>query len=471
MIAWVDDGVLVIDGRTYAALPRGRQWAGRTVYLVDGSIHDIATRYACRGDTASGPRPPTVQALDVVCGGGTWALRRGDVWGLPAEARAAQVRLDDMRRAVTAEGWTWRATASGLARRVGQAVVPAVGGRRTGLPETYRGIWSHAVCPGPMWVARGSSERAVQLDLREAYLRGLECTTVWRHYAPVPPGTAWGDVRGYDGVVTAVIGVPLDWHAGPLPATHLGATIWPVGTVGGTWTIAALRGAEALGIEVLLVADGLVGTVGATSLAPLARRVRSVAYAPLRRALYTRWWSRWCSEGWWRTVAPSERPRWRELEWTCRPPWRSERRPDVSASVAAYGWLPLVGMIRTHGRHVVAAHVDAIFTELDGSDDDVCQRKSTGPGRWYSIGVWDHGGRLATAGCPPHIRTREERLRWASSGGTSAATTVGRQWYTAGPGTDAAAASGPVVAACDDRWVMPHVPTWGGHRPLMRDIM
>lgn len=485
LLAWFDDGVLIIDGASYERLPRGAQWAGRTVYMVDGSIAEVARWYGMRGDRVSGPRPPYVQSMDVRCGGGFWSLRGRDVWGLPGDkgdptvrTRAAAV-LEEMRLAVEEEGYDWRPTASGVAKRMGRDILSWLGDKSSRLGERYHELAMAAVTPGPMLVTRANNgERALQLDKKGAFLEGIREARAHLSHAPVRPFHPWAEVRRREGIVCAAARIPEGLYVGPLPVRRAMVTAWPVGVVAGCWTIDALKRAEGLGVEVMAVLDGFVGTGPRQRLRPLAERFDRIEHPGLRKAMYTRWWSRWASVGW--SVAeidahdPVKGVRFDLLPWTRRPPWYAERRPDVSADIAARAWGPVVDLMLSHGRDVVAAHVDAVWTRRVSEVPEGFSLKGDGPTRFWSIGTYEAAGKVAAMGCPPHVRGREAVRRWAESG-SPAGTALSREWRgMLLPSRNPSAESDPVRASLWGDWRLPFRPTFardGDRRPTLSDLM
>jgi hypothetical protein len=289
-----------------------------------------------------------------------------------------------------------------------------------------------------MLVTRGAAANVVQYDRREAYLRAME--------EPLPvPGT-WRTLHGckpatvlkLDGFAFAKVLVdPFGTAVGHLPVEIRGATVHPVGTVVGIWPIHWLRAAAAADIaDVQEVYDAQACDVAPLAV-PLAERFRGVSYKPLRRLLYTRWWGRLASRGWWAGTLDGAGRRIAGVSWRWSgkelldPLMRPDFRPDWSAFIASRNALVMHAAIKALGGEVPQAHVDALWCDsgaaetLHALDPGGWKVKSSGDLRSYSIGRYVHGSRIGAAGFPSWKSVTVDELE---AHGTSWGTATHRQW-------------------------------------------
>ncbi len=438
-IGTLDDGVLLIDGVSIERLPRSAEWTNATVYLVAGSLADVARAYLSAGDRVVAARPGQVGGIDVRTSNGWYTIRSGDVWGLPDDPERARAELAELRAGVESTGRGWAPTAGSFARRIGRTVLPWLGHKRRGERMLSRARFGSrwSITPGPMVCCRGGAPRAQQVDIRGAYLEGIRNGRVWSRTWPIRPGTPWPEIRERDGWVAALVEVPSRLHVGPVPVRRPFVTTWPTGlviTYAATWT---LRVAEiAAGLRVVHVLDGGIGHGEPRELRPMADALDDLSRLGdvgkrLRKLAYTRWWAGWASEGWYsatiETRAPITQSAWSKLRWVRDHVPDRMQRPDVSLEISARAWAPMVSLLVAHGKDVVAAHVDAIWTEQVAEVPPGWALKGDGPLRCYGIGVYEHAGRIAAMGCPPWVRGRKEIQKWARRG-HGYGTAMARRW-------------------------------------------
>lgn len=482
-LAWLDDEVLILGGDAMRWFPRGRQWWGRTVYLVSGSMHAVARQYLQAQDEVAGPVAGAISSIRVGCGGGKyWTLRGGDAWGLPSGPSEAAQCLAELRQAAADEGIGWAPTASSLSGHVGRKVLPWLGATGTRLGDRWESLWRDAVHPGPMLALAGGAEDATQLDMNAAYLSAMEHVVIPAqpfHCGPLSLAR-WNAVAESDagGVVVAIVEVDRSMFVGPMPARTHGVVTWPVGRFVGTWTVDWLRRWQDGGVSVAAVVDSAL-TDGGTSIAPLYERFSAVAHKPLRKLLYQRWWARWNTRGWWTGALPHDAKHGqgfsseaytrkgevaagvRELSWS-EPGLvpRERRRPDVSCLIAGAAARGLVGMLQRYGRDACLAHVDAIWVRGRHAAPYGWTAKSAGPLRVYGIGCYEHGGRVAAQGAPSWL-AGEELTAWVRSrGGSGLGTALSRQWPYGLPRESAEASSEAQILDMPSQVVHPVTPTW-----------
>jgi hypothetical protein len=477
LIAWLDDEALIIDGKPYEWLPRAKQWAGRTVYLVRGSMPVVARDYITSADEASGPKVGVVSSIAVSCGkAGWWTLRGADAWGLPDEPESARTMLAEMALAVADEGLPWRDTVSSVAGTLGRRAMPDLGRRGTRCGDRWEPMWREAVHPGPMVALRGGAAYATQLDRQAAYLNALETAEIPETYDVAGP-EKWTKLRKLHGVVTAVVEVDRSLTFGPLPCRTHGLVLWPVGRFVGSWSIRWLRWAEERGATVVSVVDSAAGR-RTTPLRPVFEAMAAVRHPKLRKLLYQRWWSRWNSRGWFTATVdgPGEGIRKdRPLVWhEPREPQQERRRPEVSADIACVASLPVVEAVQAYGPRSCLAHVDAVWVDGEAPPPPGWTVKSTGPLRVWGVGSYEHGDRIGAQGSPPGMRGEALRAWLRRRGGRGMTSTLSRDYRSGNPGesvpgpwiSEDVTSSPPVVGVPDDGVSLGFSPTWQpeGHR-------
>lgn len=491
MIATWDGAALCLDGSPVSATPRGLSMRKRTAYLVGPAPWlEVARRHLRkdRGDCLSGPARGHPEAATVACAMGTWRLAAGAAWGLPDDPAAAALRLEEL-----ADAWALeldRSKIGGKARRrlpgsaasaaalLGAKELERAGVEVRQLRPRWRTLARASLHPGPQVALRGSLRRAAALDRREAYLRALR--------APVPiPGTwasgadlHWPALRECEGFVRASVYVDAfddDLDLPSLPIGDRGSTYHPTGAFVGCWPIAWLREAEEEGhAQVVATWDAQVCEV-APLLAPLADRFDAIEHRELRKLVYTRWWGRLASQGWWTgelPAKPSPTPgdgywlSWRfEGEAPLSPRMGQDHRPDWAAYVCAHNARAVHALARRLAPGSLAlAHVDCLFT----NDPDAAARaEELDPGGWrvdergdlrvYASGVYRHGDKLAAQGFPAWQGLTAESLEAHAARGVPWGTALSRRWSSS-PSDDPGATSRPVVVSVESSPIV--APTW-----------
>lgn len=320
-----------------------------------------------------------------------------------------------------------------------------------------------AIHQGPIAQTRGGAGLVAHWDRKQAFLSALRqpmpLRNTWRAVRPalIDEWDCWLDEG--EGLVSAIVhcpGIKAGMGIGPLPFRANGRTIWPVGTIWGTWTIEELRRAITAGAQIEHVWEvALCDT--AKWLEPLADRIDAIKSPELKKLIYTRFWGSRASEGGYRARGewfmdehgePNEAPqplnrigrmrlRGSELPWEwegCDPTVGKASpyyRPDLAAFIAGDNCARMQrALYSVPGEAVIAAHVDAIWIDLDrvkgeewkpvAGDDWIL--KGTGPMRSYRVGTYIHWTendriRLAAMGWPEAgeaPKTPEELESWAA---------------------------------------------------------
>jgi hypothetical protein len=348
-------------------------------------------------------------------GSDTFRILPSVAWGIHAcDPNEVGVHLADLVDAVHMDRGTWASTASAYAGRFMRHAT-----KLRQLRPRWRALAHAAIHQGPTVVLRGGAPDARAWDRTHAFLTALD--------SPMPvPGTwvaiqdpTWKAIRRCTGLVRATVRIPEHpYHLPPLPVRVSGATIHPVGLVRGVWTIAMLRDAvEHGGVEPVAVHEAAV-CLTAPIHAGAAVRIRAIASKTLRKLVYTRYWGRMCSTGGWMgtTTPPDHAPKHRihrfrdsSLYWTwnghevydhtCPPDYR----PDHAAFVTSDNHVAMNRALRGFGpNEVIAAHIDAIWTDREspappGPDFRI---KGEGPCRFWGVGTYSHGEKLAAQGWP-----------------------------------------------------------------------
>ncbi len=462
-VAVLDDDALIVDGVAWPSFPRGARRAGTTTYLVDGSLAHVARDYLTERDEVAGPRAGVIGSIRVRVEGGWWTIRTGDPWGLPERPEDAEATLADIGAALGEEGMPWRHTASSLAGWVGRQVLPWLGARGTRLGDRWEPLWRAAMHPGPMIALRGGSPSAVQWDRQGAYLYAMDGLDIPSAWSAGPRD--WPSLAKLQGACSAVVEVP-DAVVGPLPVRSVGFVTWPVGRMFGSWPIPWLRHAvETYGVRIVRIVDSVVGR-SAFSLGPLFERFAAVKHAKLRKLLYTRWWARWASGGWWtgrRDPGPGQGLTSKAgIRWTAPPiPARERRRPEVSALVVARAALPVVDYLCQSGGKACLSHVDAVWVDSDASPPgNGWARKGDGPLRVWGVGCYEHSGRVACQGAPSWYHG-DALLQWLRRrAGGAPGTVLSREWVGGSMPAD-----GPEVTSRALRMEVPRTGLELGYRP------
>lgn len=449
LVAWCEDGRLLIDGEPVSELPRGRGWSQRRVYLVGPVRWDVVAGLLGPRDTLSGPRAGAPQGATVACDHrGSWELMGGDAWGLPGDAAAAVERLAELREAVADMGWRWASTAAGLGTRLAWEVFRARGDEVGQLEPRYRGLAHRALHPGPQLAVRtGELGDAVAFDRVAAYLQGMRAPVptpgTWR---AVRWGTPWGRLREREGIVTARVQVE-SWTGAlpPLPVQGpQGRVAWPEGEMVGTWPIGWLRWAEeAHGVTVADIVDGALCEVS-PHLEEIADLFDGVPHPRLRKLLYQRTWGRMASDGWWSasigpegTGAKLGGHRW-GWTWAGRDRFGHQNpphyRPDWAAWVCNHNTIEVLRAChRIPWGALHAAHVDCLWVPAGWEEElrwALCEGgdwavKARGPLTLWGVGCYEHGGKIRAMGLEARpgetltraqVQAHAERTRLATGG-------------------------------------------------------
>jgi len=483
---WFDDRPV----RGPEDIPSGRAWAGTVWYAAPG-IHSYEWASLLReGDVAFGPSPGEVMGCKIrtgAAGRGTIRVLDSRCWGVPdrdpnvcfreiqsirAQARACDLEPKNSAAATAISAWMDRF--DGKDDRVSLRQ----------LPPRWRGLAHACMHAGPAAVLRASAPFAVHIDRKKAYLAALrEPMPVLglRHEGKsggfyTHDDRRWSKIRKLEGFVEAQVrisGDPNDPAGLPsLPVHATCGTIYPKGFVRGTWTIRAVREAEDRGeVEVVSVEQFAYAPATEPIFAELADLFEQLPQ-PLQKRLYTRFWGKLGSRGGY-VATKSAEPisgaipasglwwAWEGIEpWS--PKARPTYRPDIAAFVLDANQRAVFRDLRRLAPgSVVATHVDAIWTtDLVGASTLIAEgsgqtgswrSKRHGPIRFYGIGMYAHGDRLACSGYNPVSRgplTPETLAAFVRSteGSQGRNLLLAREW-SADPITDASATSRPLV--CD----------------------
>lgn len=466
-VASVIDGELLIDGEPMTDHPFRRGLAGHVAYYPQGTDTAVIEGYMEPRDTAyrGGQRSAESITFRDRAERSTFRVMPAETWGIQTDdpTRVAGA-LEHLHGAVTAEGWEWTDTVSGLAGRICRKHVEGL----RQLPPRWRTLAHAAIHQGPTVCLRGGAPSAESFDRKSAFLQAM--------YLPLPAiegwachrSPRWSTLAKLDGLIRATVQIPPEAYAGqlpPLPCRRDGATVYPVGTIRGVWTIAMLRDAvEAGGVEIVTIHEAIT-----CPLEPIhawaADRVAAVADPLLRKRLYTRYWGRLASVGGWegRTsslllgdlpAAGVHRFRGSSLWWAWRgreltshtaPP---DYRPDHAAFIASANHLAMNRAIRTiqaaGADRLIGVHVDAIWIEGAGNAPPApdFRLKAQGETRFYGVGTYRTGGKLAAQGYKGPPLTPDTLDEWGR--GLDPGQGLVRSWlYGQGPNASPDALSDP----------------------------
>lgn len=433
-----DGANLLVDGAV--ADPHSRAVRSLLGYFAGPVDHQAMEAMLAPGDTAYTGKDAIERSYTFRQRGGTFRIMPGSVWGLPNNPEAAQADLAHLQAAVEEEGWKWGATAGTIAGRILDYHTVVLGQ----LPPRWRALAHAAINQGPQVVTRGGAPFAWAIDRKAAFLSGMRAE-VATGFVALPP--EWRIVRrAPDGFVRASVRVPETDGIPPLPVYASGASWCPSGEFVGTWTIKALREAEALdGVSILRIYEAAGAMEMEPYHAPAADRIEEIADKRLRKPVYLRYWGRMAAVGGWQGRPDSEEHEAEEVkligsslwwkwhghggESTSCPP---DYRPDHAAMIATSNAMMMAEAARSlPGSRILGAHVDCLWVEGNAGDAPPRLRgewsiKSEGPCRLYAPGVYVHGETMCASGCKSDIVTAEDVATFASKGGNHAK--VARVW-------------------------------------------
>lgn len=408
--ATVFDDKLYLDMQEVTELPYRADRRGRVFYYPGNTDTRIIERYMRAGDfaTSSGDMRPTFHFVgfgkDKVVVAPFSKLGLDDMPLLYATATGA-----GLMDSAESEGYT----IDGSITAVCGQVMKRAGIKLRQLQPRYRWLAHSCIHQGPMVCVAGSSANAVQWDRVGAFLGAL------RSPVPVPDSLQinspnWRRVRRLDGFVSADVEInDSEWseRIPPLPVRTRGRVINPTGRFTGQWTIPMLREAEEYGVKVVKVHECVTCDV-ANIHEKAADIIDSIKDKRLRKAVYLRYWGRMANRG--GMIGTSVKPknvdrsdvfrfRWSSLFWMSQTDEDSYRmfgdyRPDHSAYIASSNSMVMARELSMRAKgEVVAAHIDAIWTE-GGKPDGDWKAKSSGPVRFYGVGTYNHSGKMGAMG-------------------------------------------------------------------------
>jgi hypothetical protein len=489
---WFDD-VPVRDPRD---LPRRRAWSGTLWYATPDVQPSDLGRLCQDDDVAFGPAPGKILGVRFRVG----KKRRMRViasssWGVDRRnPNAVYRRIQRLYADALAAGLTPKTSVAGTAL---QAYLDRFDGKlaplMVQLPSRFRGLAHAAMHGGPIAVLRGGAPRAVQLDVRKAYLAALyqdfpvygrdlngQRVGGWFGAADVP----WSDVGSRTGIVDATVRVKLPDDPDGLPPLPIHLDIGAVHATGrlrGVWTTRQIRAAEERGeVEVEYVHQAMIAKQTAPIFAELADFFAKLP-TDLGKRLYTRFWGRLgyrggyvgrFSDGPVRRAVPSTSLWWSYEGIALDDPHAPRTyRPDLAAFVAAHNHQRVIETTRKLAKgSVVACHVDAIWTsDLDGAlrldtadpTPGTWRTKRSGDLRFYGAGCYVHAGSLAASGYDASVfgpLTHDSLLTWVK-GSTHRRLTMQTRRWTDDPCVEQDATSRPVHLEMD----LQHQPTEGPH--------
>lgn len=488
---WFDD----VPVREPKDLPRRKAWGGTLWYATPDVQPSDLGRLCKDDDVAYGPAPGKILGVKFrVSNKRRMKVVSASSWGVDKrDPSIAYRRIQRLYADAIGAGLTPKPSVAGTALQV---YIDRFDGKfapsMCQLPPRFRGLAHAALHGGPIAVMRGGADRAVQLDVRKAYLAALygdfpvygydvkgRRVGGWYAVSNVP----WAKMRHRTGIVDATVRVVLPHDPGGLPPLPVHLPIGAVHATGrlrGAWTTRQIRDAEERGeVEVEHVHQGMWAIQTAPIFAELADFFASLP-ADLGKRLYTRFWGRLGYRGGY-VGAPSEAPvtgsvpstsLWWKYEGISIEDPHAPRsyRPDLAAFVAAHNHGHVIETTRRlEPGSVVACHVDAIWTtDLRGASRVADPRDPT-PGTWrvkrdgdlrfYGAGCYEHDGHLAASGYDASLygELSSDSLRGFVRGSTHRRLTMQTRRWTGDPCTDRDARSHPVDLEMD---VM-HQPTEG----------
>jgi len=427
-VVWFDD----VPVTRPEDVPRRKAWAN-TVWYHTATVHptDLA-RLLGPDDEAYGPQPGKAVAWKLACEPkGSLKIYDSRVWGVRSEDPVdtdhrlryllTEAKAADMRVSASAAMTALKAYIDRYDGRDGRP-------KLSQLPSRWRGMAHAALHGGPIVVCRGSSNHAMEIDRRGAYLEALmdEVPAIgkgmdggsWVTY----PGARWKDIRSKMGFADVTVHVKRDVlgeHAiPPLPIPTIVGSIRPTGVLRGVWTMGALTDAEERGeVEIVEVHQWCAVLDSRPLFLELANDFEALP-KKLGKPLYTRFWGKLGSRGGFvgkkqgdvqdgQTLAAGLC--WDfdgvQIESHEAPP---HYRPDIAAFIADHNQRRVISAARRlDPKSIVAVHVDAIWTDdleganrlvLDGAEVGAWEHRAAGPLRFYAAGVYNHDGRLGASG-------------------------------------------------------------------------
>ncbi len=492
-------GVLYFDDVpvTNGEIPRRVAFAGRWYATPNVQPTDIFPLLRA-GDTVFGPAPGRFSGARFrLPRRRTLTVFSGSLWGIEATSHDAfEAQLDAKLIAAAGSGFSPGISAAGTAVKAYMKRYDGRDGRplTRQLPPRFRGLAQGAFFGGPLFVTRGSSPMAAHIDIKGAYLHALSEPVPVHGLDPANPKrrrggwftyeAQWDEIRDLVGFVEATVWVDPDVVSrngiASLPIRTYAGSVFPSGLVRGAWPIASVAQAEELGeATVMAVHQWCYAPETEPLFESIARDFES-APDEIAKTLYCRFWGRWGSRGGYTGMVGDDPPDgavrsggiWWSFDGVDHHSWRAPPtyRPDIAALIAGYTHRRVMAAVHELSRDtapgdpppVVAAHVDAIWTDniagakrlCHGSSPGDWQLKRVGPLRFYGTGCYDHDGKLGAAGYDKARfgpLTRTSIADWAGNSGSRLHRLLlrGRNWAS-DPATNAAATSEPLFMDMDE---------------------
>lgn len=434
MIATIENDLLRIDGRL--ANPKNSIYSGMTCYYI-GNAGNVIERLISDNDKAYKSSPKAKPSYTFTTNnGGKLRILSAEVWTGADSAIAAEKEINTMRSAISEEGLKWAITPGSLAGRICRDNAPT-----RQLAPRWRQLAHSAIHQGPMVCLMGGAENAVSLDRERAFLQAIYAPVPTGDWCPVPPG-ALDAVYDLPGIIKATVRIPRERYAGmvpPLPVRLHGYTIYPVGTVKGTWTLDMLRDAITNGYCEIETVHEIMVCQALPLHAVAAERIERIKDKQLRKMLYTRYWGRLAATGGYEGFRSMLFPNPRnimgsDLHWYyfgisptshIAPP---DYRPDHAAFISSHNHIAMNRALRKYKKDtVIATHVDCIWTNDETvNPGETLREKQRGKARFYGVGCYKVGEAMAAQGFSGKLDEKALET-WGSklNGGNN----LYRQWH------------------------------------------